>query len=103
MTRRHTEFDYGLTELAGQFHQDWTSGNDSAADLVCRHVSSPDDSVAAGLARDCLVLLDAGSPDWAVQALWLASTSWSYLTSDISTVAGVDATGWLRFLTDTSL
>ncbi|MFF8530417.1 hypothetical protein ACF07B_00215 [Streptomyces sp. NPDC015532] len=69
--RRDTVWDFGLSRLAGQVHQDWPGGREDI-----RRAAEGDDvgqtpgSAAAVLLEDALRLLRSALPDAAVSALW---------------------------------
>jgi hypothetical protein len=68
-----SEFDFGLTAFAGQFHQDWRYEGTPAVMLAgCLTTIDPRD---VGVLRDDARLALAGLPAEQVEALWVAGTS----------------------------
>lgn len=82
---RFTRFDFGLTALAGAFHQDWGYVG-TAGGVVRSHLSIGDEpsapqdvrQAAAALAQDVSVLLRSPLDDGAIELMWSAATDGNY-------------------------
>ncbi|MFJ1606473.1 hypothetical protein ACIOHS_24315 [Streptomyces sp. NPDC088253] len=90
--RRDATWDFGLSHLAGQAHQDWREDREEV-----RKTAEGDDigqtpgSAAAVLLEDALRLLRSALPDAAVTALWAGASDRSGRT---------DGRDWLRLIAD---
>ncbi|MGW1543785.1 hypothetical protein ACWCPM_26695 [Streptomyces sp. NPDC002309] len=90
--RRDTDWDFGLSRLAGNAHQDWRA--DSARREI-RRVADVDEpgqspgSAAALLLEDALRLLHSPLPDDTITALWVAVTDGN---------SRIDGREWLRLV-----
>jgi hypothetical protein len=90
--RRDAVWDFGLSCLAGQAHQEWSGSREDI-----RRAAEGDDigqtpgSAAAVLLEDALRLLRSALPDAAVSALWSGASDWS---------GTGDGRDWLRLIAD---
>ncbi|MEU0431086.1 hypothetical protein ABZ153_05470 [Streptomyces sp. NPDC006290] len=90
--RRDAIWDFGLSGLAGQAHQDWRGSREDI-----RRAAGGDDvgqtpgSAAAVLLEDALRLLRSALPDAAVSALWYGASAWP---------RSGDGRDWLRLIED---
>lgn len=80
------ELDFGLTWLAGQFHQDWR--HDGAAENVLRRVLNTDRPADVAVLRNDARLARAGLPASAVEALWQAGTEGFWFGPDGDSPSG---------------
>jgi predicted DNA-binding protein len=90
--RRDATWDFGLSHLAGQAHQDWYGSREEI-----RRAAEGDDigqtpgSAAAVLLEDTLRLLRSALPDAAVTALWAGASD---------RPGNTDGRDWLRLIAD---
>ncbi|MFI5681633.1 RNA polymerase sigma factor [Streptomyces cellulosae] len=93
-TRRDTSWDFGLSQLAGNAHQDWST--DTARREIHR-VADADEpgqspgTAAALLLEDALRLLDSPLPDTTITTLWVAVSG---------AALRIDGRDWLRLVAD---
>jgi hypothetical protein len=93
-TRRDTSWDFGLSQLAGNAHQDWSA--DTARREIHR-VADADEpgqspgTAAALLLEDALRLLESPLPDTTITTLWVAVSG---------AALRVDGRDWLRLVAD---
>lgn len=73
---RFTDFDFGLTRVAGGFHQDWGHAG-AAEDVALGSVGSSEG--AAALGHDASLLIDSPLSDGQIELLWVAATEENYL------------------------
>ncbi|MCY0926355.1 hypothetical protein OTB20_09080 [Streptomyces sp. H27-H1] len=72
---RFTEFDFGLTRLAGAFHQDWRHSGEPE-DVVLETVHSRE--TVAALERDVSLMIGSVLSDGQIKLLWTAATGGDY-------------------------
>ncbi|MFD9355976.1 hypothetical protein [Streptomyces sp. NPDC060031] len=72
---RFTDFDFGLTRLAGAFHQDWGHAGE-VEDVALGCVGSSEG--AAALEHDASLLMGSALSDGQIELLWEAATSENY-------------------------
>ncbi|MFF3405685.1 hypothetical protein ACFYW8_05605 [Streptomyces sp. NPDC002742] len=90
--RRDAVWDFGLSRLAGQAHQDWRgSREDIRSAAEGDDVGQTPGSAAAVLLEDALRLLRSALPDAAVSALWFGASAWP---------RSGDGRDWLRLIAD---
>ncbi|MFJ6722262.1 MULTISPECIES: hypothetical protein [unclassified Streptomyces] len=73
---RFTDFDFGLTVLAGGFHQDWCYTG-APEDVALESIGSGEG--AAALERDVSVLIGSELGDGQIERLWEAATDENYV------------------------
>ncbi|MER8013262.1 hypothetical protein ACIQ7S_09985 [Streptomyces griseoluteus] len=71
---RFSDFDFGVTEVMGLFHQDWIHDGDTAADVVAGHLAQSPDEQALAVRRDARSL--GALPSAALEVLWDAGAQY---------------------------
>ncbi|MFF8998912.1 hypothetical protein ACF1GW_24510 [Streptomyces achromogenes] len=71
---RFTDFDFGVSQVMGYFHQDWHHDGDDAADVVARQLAASCDEEALALRRDARALGNLPSPT--LKVLWYAGADY---------------------------
>lgn len=91
---RFTPFDFGVSEVMGLFHQDWTHDGDTAPDVVARYLDiNPEHRLALAVRRDARILGRLPSPT--LEVLWEAAAE---CLPPIDRLGG--GAGWTRRVVD---
>lgn len=95
MPNLESEEDYGLSDLAGRFHQDWTL--EGTAHQIAE-IYTEEEGAAALVLDDVLRVLEPPLPDSTLAALWQAATG-GLQDLDLER-RGVDVRQWLQEVAD---
>ncbi|MFF8597631.1 hypothetical protein ACF065_01695 [Streptomyces sp. NPDC015232] len=72
---RFSEFDFGLSWIMTQFHQDWLLDADTAAGLVAKYLAHPAEQDVVAVRRDAVALLEK-LPSNTLEVLWDAGAEY---------------------------
>ncbi|OKI25144.1 hypothetical protein [Streptomyces sp. CB03911] len=75
-----TEFDFGITRIASEFHQDWVLVSPDAGSIVAEYLATQHGTLlVSALERDASSLARSAMPDSRLSDLWNASTDGNHL------------------------